>query len=480
MPQSSVSPAPQPVKAQPALRPSLALHTRLSLAALLDQFQALFPPEALALWLGPHRFYRRAFSPLIILWYLAFQFLSGDATLETVVEDARDGGADHLSPPGKRLSQILRSEATTSWSDARQRLPEAVVRKALQASGQTIRAMVQSPQWRALNPVLLDGTTFRLRPRGDIPAAFPAHHSGHNPHPYWCLARAVVAFCLATGVVRDCTLGSTKRSEQALVIEMLRPSLWTHSLLIADRNFGVYAVVRAAVAAQAQVLFRLTEARARKLARDAHFPLREGLDQPLSWTPSRHDQCPASWSKTPVPGRLVAIRVTPQGFRSFILYLFTTLVDPLVTAEELAQYYGQRWQVELDLRYIKTQLGLHFLECKSAQMARKLWLAGLLAYNLIRAVMGAAAARTHQSVYALSFSRSLRALRKWLPKAGTAAALKSWEKLLQRVARFTLPQRKKARPPEPRAIRYFKRNIPKLQGNRAEAREKLARANAKS
>jgi len=458
----------------------LVLHPRLSLAALLDQFQALFPPEALALWLGQQVLYRRAFSPLIILWYLVFQFLSGDPTLAAVVEDALDGGADRLSPPGKPLSQTLRSEATTSWAEARQRFPEAAVVKALQTSGHTIRATVHNRQWHGLDPALLDGTTYRLRPWGDIPQVFPPHRSGHNAHPYWCLARAVVAFCLATGVVLDCAIGPTKRSEQALVLEMLMQSLWANTLFIADRNFGVYSVVRAAVTAQAQVLFRLTAVRAQKLAKEAQVKLRPGLDQRIQWKPSRHDQCPQPLPKEPVSGRLIARRVTPRGFRSFILYLFTTLGDPLITVEELAQCYGQRWQVELDLRYVKTQLHLHFLECKSAAMARKLWLAGLMAYNLVRAVMSAAAAWTHQSVFRLSFSRSLKALRKWLPKLGTKVALKAWKRLIQRVARFTLPKRTKARPPEPRAIRYFKRDFPKLCGDRAQARKKLARTNTKS
>ena len=49
--------------------------------------------------------------------------------------------------------------------------------------------------------------------------------------------------------------------------------------------------------------------------------------------------------------------------------------------------YGLRWHIELNLRYLKTQMRLTQLECKSAAMAEKEWVAGLLAYNLIRAAM---------------------------------------------------------------------------------------------
>jgi putative transposase len=462
------------------LRPQFVLTTGLSLPAFQEKFHALFPRNSLRLWLADKVLYLRAFSPLITLWYLVFQYLSGDSTLAAVLEDARDGGADRLSPPGKRLSKTLRSDSTSSWTAARQRLPLQVVHRAMAASGRSIRATVHNRQWHQLDPVLLDGTTYRLRPFGDIPQEFPAHRSGNNRQPYWCLARAVVAFCLATGVVLDCVIGPTKRSEQALVLEMLLRSLWENTLFIADRNFGVYSVVRAAAQARAHVLVRLTQVRANKLAREANRTLQAGLDLPLEWTPTRQDHCPEGLAPEPVAGRLVAVRVAPRGFRAFTLYLFTTLVDPQITSQELAQVYGQRWQVELNLRYVKTQLQLQAIECKSADLARKLWLAGLMAYNLVRAVMCAAAATTGQSVFGLSFTRTLKALRRWLPKAGKPGAQRSWRGLLQRVAAFTLPKRTTLRPSEPRAVRYFKSDVPKLSGDRAQARAKLARVLAKS
>jgi hypothetical protein len=472
------NPAPAPRQEKP--RPPFVLATGLSFGALQGKFLSLFPRDSLKLWLGDKVLYRRAFTPLIILWYLVFHHLSGDPTLEAVLEDALDGGADRLSPRGKPLSQTLRSDSTASWSDARRRLPLPVVYQALVASGQSIRATVQNRQWHQMDPVVLDGTTYRLRPLGDIAQHFPPHHSGNNSQPYWCLARAVVAFCMATGVVLDCVIGPTKRSEQVLVAEMLLASLWVNTLFVADRNFGVYSVARAAVAAQGHVLVRLTEARAKKLAREANLKLAEGLDQLIHWTPSPQDQCPENLSKEPVAGRLMVVRVNPPGFRSFTLYLFTTLTDPQITVQEWAQFYGQRWQVELDLRCVKTQLRLGALECKSADMARKLWLAGLMAYNVVRAVMSGAAAKSAQSVFELSFARSLKALRRWLPKAGKKGAAQSWRQLLQRVARFTLPHRTKPRPPEPRAIRYFMRDFAKLTGDRATARNQLILANAKS
>jgi hypothetical protein len=428
-------------------------------------------------------FYWRAFTPLITLWYLVFQRLGDNHHLSQVQTDARAGGADRLSPPGKRLSRQLRSEATTAFSDARQRLPLQVCQQALWHTAAHGAATFQGPQPFGLKLALLDGSTCRLRPFGDIPKHFPPHRSGNcKKEPYWCLVRVVGLFCWATGMVLDCALASLQTSEQALSAQLLAQRSWQGWLLAGDRNFGVYSVARALVAAQAQALLRLTEVRARKLARAAGSTLKAGLDVPMRWVPTRHDQCPADLTPTPVAGRLLAVRVAPAGFRSFTLYLFTTLRDPQrYPAAELAQIYDHRWYIELCFRYLKTQMELDVLECRSAAMARKEWLAGLIAYNLIRWTMGAAAALAAVPIQELSFSRARELLVDWCWRTARGPRRpRSWERLLTRIAQARLPKRRKRRPAEPRAIRWFQKDVAKLVGSRAEARQKLAQANAKS
>ena len=426
----------------------------------------------------------RAFTPLITLWYLVFQRLSPNHTLSAVQEDALAGGADRLSPRGKKaLSLQLRSEATASFSNARQRLPLEVCRRVLRHSAAHTHRCLEMPRKFGFKLALLDGSTCRLRPLGDIPKQFPPHRTGNakNP-PYWCLARVVGVVCWATGVVLDSAMGSVKTSEQALSAQVLGAQSWKGWLVAGDRNFGVYFVARALVAAQGQALLRLTEARAGKLARSAGLKLKPGLDATLHWAPTAHDKCPAGVERTAVAGRLLAVRLCPRGFRAFTLYLFTTLVDAQkCPAAALAQVYGLRWQIELCFRYIKAQMDLGFLECRSADMARKEWLAGLIAYNLIRWTMGAAAARARVPVTWLSFSRARELLLGWcLRHASERRAVQSWKRLLDRVAKARLPRRRKTRPPEPRATRPFQKDVAKLHGTRALARKLLAKLNAKS
>ena len=475
------SPASQKAKPPPAP----PLRTRFSARQLLRRFHRLLPLSVMDAWLAlsDKNFYERAFTPLITLWYLIFQRLNPNHHLSQVLEDAREGGADRLSPRGKRLSQQLRSEATTSYSDARQRLPLELCQRALRHIAEQTYNAFEVPLKFGLKLGLVDGTTCRLRPFGDIPQEFPPHRPGNCKKPaYWCLARVVGVLCWATGVVVHSAMAGLQTSEQALTAQLLSERSWQGWLLAGDRNFGVYSVARAVLAAQAQGLLRLTEARARKLARSAGLKLKAGLDAPLQWVPTRQDQCPAGLTRTPVPGRLLALRVSPRGFRSFILYLFTTLSDPLqYPASELAQIYGLRWNVELCFRYLKAQMDLGFLECHSAELVRKEWLAGLIAYNLIRWTMGAAAALAKVPLNRLSFSRARQLLLGWLARSPLhRRSSRSWQRLLDRIAKARQPKRRKTRPAEPRAIRHFAKDTARLEGSRAAARQQLANTNAKS
>lgn len=57
---------------------------------------------------------------------------------------------------------------------------------------------------------------------------------------------------------------------------------------------------------------------------------------------------------------------------------------------EVLRLYGERWSVELNLKHLKTTLGMDVLRCKTPQMVRKELYVYLLAYNLLRALMWSA------------------------------------------------------------------------------------------
>jgi hypothetical protein len=68
--------------------------------------------------------------------------------------------------------------------------------------------------------------------------------------------------------------------------------------------------------------------------------------------------------------------------------LITTLNCPKETPKsDLKTQYKSRWNVELDIRNIKTTMGMEVLSCKTPDMVvKEIWIY-LLAYNLIRLMM---------------------------------------------------------------------------------------------
>ena len=81
------------------------------------------------------------------------------------------------------------------------------------------------------------------------------------------------------------------------------------------------------------------------------------------------------------------------GRRTETLTVITTLTDAQTySRQDIAELYGFRWNVELDILQIKQTLHLDPVRCKTPDMVRReLWVT-LLAYNLIRKVIATSAA----------------------------------------------------------------------------------------
>src|SRR6266699_4952601 len=290
-------------------------------AQLLSFFVQLLPCSSLLKLpaLQGKDFYERLFSPLVTLWYLLFQRLNADHTLDAALSDARSGGADRIN---KKLSRRLRSDSTCSYSNARQRLPWQALLQALWLQAQSMLRLTPTTLWHGLVIALIDGSTVRLRPHPGMAEELPPQRNQHRNRAYWCLLRVVVDFCALSGAALDCAMGSIHLSEQVLACQIiLRSKL--KSLFLGDRNFGVFRIVEVARQAGEEVLLRFTDRRALKLLGRALHP----GQYPVDWKPSSPDQLAPDCRKDSVRGRLLIAQVHRKGFRPIKLCLFTTLPD---------------------------------------------------------------------------------------------------------------------------------------------------------
>ena len=106
--------------------------------------------------------------------------------------------------------------------------------------------------------------------------------------------------------------------------------------------------------------------------------------------------------------------------------LVTTLLDHRkVSKDDLSELYARRWNVELDLRNLKTTTGMDVLSCQTPQMNDKqLWI-HLLAYapkevllgdNVIRLLMAQAACNAGINPRELSFKHTVQLWTEWVSR----------------------------------------------------------------
>ncbi|AWP24280.1 hypothetical protein C4901_13875 [Acidiferrobacter sp. SPIII_3] len=152
--------------------------------------------------------------------------------------------------------------------------------------------------------------------------------------------------------------------------------------------------------------------------------------------------------------------------------LVTTLLNPRqVRKNALDRLYAQRWNVELDLRNIKTTLGVDVLRCLTPRMVEKeLWV-HLLAYNLIRLLMAQAALDASVHPRQLSFKHTVQLWTEWTTHRVDLGA--DPDTLFRLIAQLTVGNRPGRI--EPRARKRRPKPYPWLKMPRAEAREQVRR-----
>jgi putative transposase len=392
---------------------------------------------------------RSIYTTAVVMWLMMVQRLQPGGTLATGVEALLLGAADGLLSGCERARQKRISRRTGGYSHARQRLPKLLCRQVTRELVQRLREILHPAEGCAA--YLLDGSSLELEASPSLRKAYPPAQNQHG-RAHWPILRLVVLHELETGLAEEPRWGPMYGveavSEQQLA-EQAMDALAPGSVVVGDRNFGVFSLAWQAQQRALGVVIRLTGERARKVAGEAIGS--EG-ERPVRWTPSRFDgrRQGGMPEGAAVQGRLIALRLG-RGKSGQWLYLFTTLKLP--QAEVLA-LYGKRWKIETDLRSLKRTVRLHHMAARNESMMEKELLTAVAAYNLVRAVMVLAARRHHLSPRQLSFTFVMNVVNaSWhrIQSASTADYQREVFALLDAAAEGVHPKRKKRRS-FPRAV----------------------------
>ena len=390
---------------------------------------------------------RGVYSAAVVLWLMMLQRLEGRGTLASAVQMLLEGAAEPLLSPCRRVRRKGISCRTGGYCQARQKLPQLLCRQVSQELVERLRVVLNPAGGGGPGNVLvLDGSSLELEHTRSLLERYPPAQNQHG-HSHWPVLRIVVLHDVETGLAQQpCwgpMFGPQAVSEQELA-EQAMDSLPAQSVVVGDRNFGIFSIAYAAQQRGLRVLLRLTQVRARKLAGTA---ISQPGERRLSWSASRWDS--GKQRRLPraaaLEGRLVAARVG-RGKSKQWLYLFTTLDLP---AEEILQLYARRWNIETDLRALKRTVRLHHISAQSPDMMEKEILLAVSAYNLVRAVICMAARRSRIDPRQLSFTQVLTVIDHAWPKLIAAPTQlqhdQEFLRVLTMAAQCTLPKRAKHR-----------------------------------
>ncbi|MHC4430101.1 MAG: transposase [Planctomycetota bacterium] len=268
--------------------------------------------------------------------------------------------------------------ARSAYCQARKRLPVKVFRELLGEIGQRVTNEARRVGlWRGHRVVSVDGSAFSMSDTKELRALFrwAPENRGH---------------------------------EHLLILQRLHHLFRPHHVLFSYRQYCAYAYLAQLLGLQLHAVIRVPVGSRRvdfrPHRRHAAFKHWKGPQSIWVRRLGTHDQI-VEWIKPPqvptwlpratwegLPERLrvreLRYRITRRGFRSREVTLVTTLLDPRrYPKKAVAELYGLRWQVETNLRHLKTTMKMDVLRCQTAEgIFRELAVFGIV-YNAVRLTM---------------------------------------------------------------------------------------------
>lgn len=411
------------------------------------------------------------FSPDITLWALLSQAIDSDQSLDAAVSRVI---AFHLSQG--REDTI--SSSTSAYSQARSKLPEAVISGLVRQSGEQLEKNLPITWlWRIRYHLkLVDGSTISMPDTPENQALYPQPDSQKKGVGF-PIARIVSVISCVTGAVLDLAIGpySGKKTGEHALLRQIMDVFKKGDVALGDCYYASYFLMAALIKMGVDAIFPM------HAARDCDFRKGEKLgemDHIVEWIrpakPEWMDQETYDNMPTEISIREVSITTVRDGFRPETRILVTTFLNPTdVNKNDLNLLYSCRWWVELDFRAIKTTLKMEILRGKTPAMVHKEIWAHLLAYNMIRKIMAQSALMYDKKPRELSFKGALN-LMKSFRESGILSEdnEKIYSALLKAISRKTVGNRPDRQ--EPRVVKRRPKAFPRMQKARHLYRKKEA------
>ncbi len=434
-------------------------------------FQKVLPASMIEETLAEEgiKYRNRLFSPLVTLWAFLSQVIDGDQTCHNAVSRV----IAWLAGQGKEIP----SEDNSGYCQARLRLSENFLKKLFNKSGKNLEKEVQEESlWCGRRVKVFDGSTVSMPDTLKNQKAYP-QPTTQKAGCGFPLAKLGVLFSLQTGaaiaiIIEVFKIHDVKLARQ--LYDVLEPG----DIFLSDRACCSYADIYFIKQRNCDAVIRLHQSRKQQMRKKKRIGSNDRLvtwkkpkSKPKGLSKQEYDSLP----KTLVV-REIHYYICIPGYRTKQVTLITTLLDEKVyPIIEFLKVYEMRWEAELNLRHLKTSLGMDILRGQTPEMVRKEIYVHLLAYNLLRTVMWSAGTQMEVNPLRLSLQEARHHLNHFVGEfknSGVRKRKKLYQTMLEAIAHK--PMKKRPLRFEPRVRKRRPKAYPLMTEPRSILRQKVA------
>ena len=417
------------------------------------------------------KYRRRLFDPIVTLWAFLSQVLDVDKSCY----NATSRVITYLVGE----SQEIPSTDTSAYCQARARLPEQLLEKLFGKAAQSLEEKVITEYlWCGRSVKVIDGSSVSMPDTVENQKTYP-QPSSQKPGCGFPIAKIGVLFSLATGAAIALAVEVLNTHDIQLARKLYK-FLSKGDVLLGDRAFCAYADLILIQNLCCDALFRKHQSRKTSMRKGK---IVGASDKLVTW--HKPHKCPQGLNESEfaVLPKILIVReiyyyIFIPGFRTHQVSLITTLLDTKTYPTlALLRLYGERWDVELNLKHLKTTLGMDILRGKTPQMVRKEIYVFLLAYNLLRSLMWSAGTTYGAPPLRLSLQGTRQHLSNFIPQLLANSKTKRHE-IVRTLLKIIVHKTVSVRPgrSEPRVRKRRPKSYPLMTQPRHDLRRQLQSA----
>lgn len=309
--------------------------------------------------------------------------------------------------------------------------------------------------WNGLQVFAVDGALFRTHDNDELRAHFGSGNTSTNRQTPFPMLRLVTLMNVRSHVIVDGAISPYRKGEIPLAKSFMK-QLPNNSVTLLDKGF--YG---------ADLLLGINQ-----LGDNCHWliPARKGLKYTLLDDNDSHDKLiemkvsPQARKKTPDLPETWEVRAVTYQVDGKDKTVFTSLPREEFSAEDVANLYHERWEIELGYRDIKSSMQHNAITLRSKKVElvyQELW--GLmLGYNLVRREASLAAMSHNRAPSEISFKYACQFIASQLKVMSKALSPGNTPKRLSalRGDLTVLFKEKRPRPNRPRVVKINKSRYP--------------------